>query len=305
MRGKRPTRGVPLGKEARKKLAEDLEAHTGRKIRLPEEPREPKKPKPHPYSCDAPDLPDEPEGQIEADEQIEPSAPESKEQPQSDAMPEINLGAVDAPDAPSAIVDEDNGRIDLRKLPLAERRIMALNMRVAGNSYRDIARELGMGVKETYNSLMNALTYLAKYEKIVAEDVRLLELNRCDALTAYLWPHCERGDPIAVQAQLKVMERRAMMLGLNAPQQIDINIRPLRRMSPEDLQELVGRLKQQAGVGGANPRPALGPPVIDLSTIPEAAYPKEGWPKGKPRKPRPNTNGSGDNGGGDNGSGNI
>ena len=50
-----------------------------------------------------------------------------------------------------------------------------------------------------------------------AEEVRDLELQRLDEMTAGLWPQIQAGSPPAVTAAIRVSERRARLLGLDEP----------------------------------------------------------------------------------------
>ncbi|HKJ76511.1 MAG TPA: hypothetical protein VKA64_04830, partial [Gammaproteobacteria bacterium] len=50
-----------------------------------------------------------------------------------------------------------------------------------------------------------------------AEEVKRLELERLDRMLLSLWPKVTNGDPQAVEKALKVSERRARLLGIDAP----------------------------------------------------------------------------------------
>jgi hypothetical protein len=58
----------------------------------------------------------------------------------------------------------------------------------------------------------------------VADEVRTLELERLDRFLSYLWDKIEQGDPVAIDKGLKIMDRRAKYLGLDAPikQQVEV-----------------------------------------------------------------------------------
>ena len=55
-----------------------------------------------------------------------------------------------------------------------------------------------------------------------SEELRQLELERLDLLTRGLEPMASVGNPGAVNAYLRVMERRAKLLGLDAPVKTDV-----------------------------------------------------------------------------------
>ena len=63
------------------------------------------------------------------------------------------------------------------------------------------------------------LKVLAETAQEAADEVRALELARLDALLAALWP--QQGEPAVVDRVLRIMERRAKLLGLDAPTRVD------------------------------------------------------------------------------------
>lgn len=105
------------------------------------------------------------------------------------------------------------------------RRLTALQMRHAGASYRTIAQQLGIDVRTAFNDVQYMLTELAREP---AENVRALELERLDRLMIPLFARATRAedgrlpDYQAIDRILKIMDRRAKLLGLDAPQKIDI-----------------------------------------------------------------------------------
>ena len=54
------------------------------------------------------------------------------------------------------------------------------------------------------------------------QQVRDIELERCDAMIVGLWRKVEAGDTKAVLAACRVMDRRAKLLGLDASTKIDL-----------------------------------------------------------------------------------
>lgn len=99
----------------------------------------------------------------------------------------------------------------------AARRVKALDLRKAGASYRQIGAQLGVSEAQAFNDVKAALDALNKLEIAAAEDVRRLELERLDTLTLALWPNAKSGKEGAIDRILKLMERRAKLLGLDAP----------------------------------------------------------------------------------------
>lgn len=93
------------------------------------------------------------------------------------------------------------------------KRLRALELRRAGATFDQIAEQVGYASRgKAHDAVMAALADVIREP---AEKTLALELDRLDALTVALWPKVRRGDEKAVQAVLRVMERRAKLLGLD------------------------------------------------------------------------------------------
>jgi hypothetical protein len=107
----------------------------------------------------------------------------------------------------------------------AARRIDALNMRKAGASYRAIGRKLGVSEAQAFRDVQTCLAELAAEQKQSAEELRQMELERLDAMLLANWSRAMGSEkvPADLKAQdriLRIMERRAKLLGLDAPTKI-------------------------------------------------------------------------------------
>ena len=100
---------------------------------------------------------------------------------------------------------------------IAERRVLALELRKAGGSYREIARQLGIDVHTAHAAVGAELAALRETAVAEATELRALELERLDGMTSGLWPRIEEGSAAAVSAGVRVSERRSRLLGLDAP----------------------------------------------------------------------------------------
>ena len=94
---------------------------------------------------------------------------------------------------------------------------MALRLRKAGGSYREIAGQLAVDVATAYADVRAELAALREQTVEEAKELRDLELQRFDEMTAGLWPQIRAGSPPAVTAAIRVSERRARLLGLDEP----------------------------------------------------------------------------------------
>lgn len=96
-----------------------------------------------------------------------------------------------------------------------DRERLALQLRRGGMVYGEIARRLGFrSASGAYKAVSRAC------RSIVAEEVELLrrlECQRLDAIHEALWSRALSGDLAAIDAVVKVMGRRAKLLGLDLP----------------------------------------------------------------------------------------
>ena len=100
-------------------------------------------------------------------------------------------------------------------ITIAEKQRQALELRKAGATYDQIAQTLGYTNRgNAYHLVHDALAMITREQ---AEDVLTLELERLDGMLLALWPKAKRGDHYAVDRVLKLMERRARYIGLDAP----------------------------------------------------------------------------------------
>ena len=100
----------------------------------------------------------------------------------------------------------------------AERARLALDLRKAGASYEAIARQCGFANRSgAYQAIQRELQRTLQEP---ADDLRMLEVERLNDLYRAMIPHALSGDKDStwyVDRCLKIMERRAALLGLDAP----------------------------------------------------------------------------------------
>jgi hypothetical protein len=131
-----------------------------------------------------------------------------------------------------------------------KREAEALALRLAGATFEDIARQLGLSArqvaKDAYERALNRLAPIADREK-----ARALEAARLDRLQLVHWQKALAGDADATQAVLGIMARRARLLGLDAPVDVNLNallkvIAEMRSLPPDDLLTVLGYVEQRA-----------------------------------------------------------
>lgn len=106
-----------------------------------------------------------------------------------------------------------------REYDRAERKRNALELRLAGASYRDIAQALEVSPATALQDCKEALADIPVQQ---ADEMRTVELSRLDRLQRAVWPRAVKGDLQAVDRAIKIIDRRAKLFGLDAPQQVQI-----------------------------------------------------------------------------------
>lgn len=106
-----------------------------------------------------------------------------------------------------------------------DRETRAVAMRVRGASYQEIAEAVGYYDKAgAQKAVTRALAAAASEQR---EDRAVLvqrELDLIDACIAGLAEKVGRGDVRAVEGTLRAIERRARLLGLDAPMRADVTV---------------------------------------------------------------------------------
>jgi predicted transcriptional regulator len=106
----------------------------------------------------------------------------------------------------------------------AERRAKALELRKQGMSYREIGRALGVSRTAAHKYVTKELDAIRAETRASAEQLREIELERLDRYLAALEPKIVEGDDKAIATALRVMERRAKLTGLDAPQRSEVTV---------------------------------------------------------------------------------
>ena len=156
-------------------------------------------------------------------------------------------------DDPTKRTHGGNGRF-VRTVDTAERDAEAARLRTRGYSYQQIADELGWVSRgDAYRAVQRVL---ADTVKEAGDEVRAIELARLDHLHTAAMDVLERehftvsNGPVeghddgpvlaAIDRLLKIQERRAKLLGLDAPTKQAISIGPDRLAAIEQLAEELG-----------------------------------------------------------------
>jgi hypothetical protein len=96
----------------------------------------------------------------------------------------------------------------------------AIQMRIQGNSFSVIAAACGYSdAKRAWEAVMDNLRRMVREPAI---ELVSLELTRLDGLFLAAYPLARAGSLTAIDRCIKIMERRARLLGLDLPQQVEV-----------------------------------------------------------------------------------
>jgi hypothetical protein len=96
----------------------------------------------------------------------------------------------------------------------------AVELRTAGLSYGQIAEALCYADRRGAH---NAVTRtLDRTDSALAEDYRGLHLARLERALRAIWPQCLAGDLFAIDRAVRILDREAKLLGLDAPTQVTL-----------------------------------------------------------------------------------
>lgn len=112
---------------------------------------------------------------------------------------------------------DPNSPTSQRMILALQRQQDALRLRQTGATYEDIGKSLKISPQAAHKAVKRALAKLNKVVGADAEQIRTLELVRLDRLTMALWSSAIAGGFGAIDRLIKIMERRAKLIGLDVP----------------------------------------------------------------------------------------
>lgn len=91
----------------------------------------------------------------------------------------------------------------------------ALQLRMAGATFQAIADQCGYkNAQRAHEAVKRAIKAIPRQE---ATEIKQMEADRLDRLMLAIWERATKGDTEATDRILKIMKRRADLLGLDAP----------------------------------------------------------------------------------------
>jgi hypothetical protein len=123
------------------------------------------------------------------------------------------------------------------ELDFKQRDARVFELRIQGHTFDQIAGEVGYsgpsGAWQAYQRIKSETIF----ESI--DEARQLELMRLDEMQLAVWDRAINGDLPAAHCVLKIMDRRAKLLGLDKPEKVEVN---RWDFSGEDLDAEVQRI---------------------------------------------------------------
>jgi len=110
---------------------------------------------------------------------------------------------------------------EVSDLDLKRRDARVFELRIQGNTFDQIAGEVGYsgpsGAWQAYQRIKSEVIF----ESI--DEARQLELMRLDEMQLAVWDRAINGELAAAHCVLKIMDRRAKLLGLDKPEKLEVN----------------------------------------------------------------------------------
>ncbi len=125
------------------------------------------------------------------------------------------------------------------------RRNRAIELRIEGFSYREIAKELGVSVATAFNDVEAVIQRNKAEADERADKARHIALHRIDVAVRGLMPDVRSGNARSAEVMAKLEERRAKLIGLDAPEKRELTGAdggPLAVATPQRAKEIMSGL---------------------------------------------------------------
>lgn len=143
-----------------------------------------------------------------------------------------------------------------KELEIEVRRAKVAKLKLGGISLRQIAQELGCSLGTVHSDLE---AVLARTVDTADEHIRMerdVSLGRCEVALRAIWPRICRGDVEAINAFVRLDQRRAKLLGLDAPTKQELSGPdggPIPVAAQTSLEQKLESLEQRLTGGSTQP----------------------------------------------------
>jgi orotate phosphoribosyltransferase-like protein len=132
----------------------------------------------------------------------------------------------------------------LSPIERAERVANILHLRKSGCTYREIGEQLQISSETARLTVQKVIQQYIEEAKDAQHEIIMLELLRLDDMLYAVYDSARGGELKAVDSVLKIMERRAKLLGLDAQvttRTVQLSVTPeqITGMSDDELAQLI------------------------------------------------------------------
>jgi hypothetical protein len=122
---------------------------------------------------------------------------------------------------------------------IIDKEVQVVSLRRQGFTWDQISEQVGYSSPSSSRD-----AYLRASRRVMRddiEDIRNLELDRLDVAMSGIWIGVQNGDPQSVLLMLKIMDRRAKLLALDAPRRMYVQ-EVVPEVSVEDLERRIQQI---------------------------------------------------------------
>jgi hypothetical protein len=123
-----------------------------------------------------------------------------------------------------------------------DRQTKAVLLRRQGHTFREIAAEMKITLREAHRLVTTAFREAAHRSAETAEQMVQLHNERLDWMLKSLASEIDRGSSRAIEVAVKLLDRQARLLGLDAPAKKEVQIR-FDQLSDQELLDEAKRLR--------------------------------------------------------------
>ena len=155
-----------------------------------------------------------------------------------------------------------NGKTSRKRILASEKARQAVELRLAGFSFEAIAKQLGYRTRSTvYRAIDGLLAARAEEAKGSLDQALVLELDRLDRMFLLVWNQLRSQNTdstlrlASIDRALKIQERRARYLGLDAAIKSEVSITDVSKLTDEQLERIaagdLAAIESICGAGAA------------------------------------------------------
>jgi hypothetical protein len=170
----------------------------------------------------------------------------------------------------SSTVAVPESKLSPRALTAQVKEQQALDRRLAGHTFDEIAQQLGYASRSSaYRAVERALQRIRIQADQTAETLRALENARYDRLLRAIDAQVQQGDLAAIDRALRISKARRELWGLDVPTRVDAELSPAMQALIKHWESL-----EQPGTGPGGPAlpivEAWGEVLEERIALPEA-----------------------------------